>query len=266
MTERCVGAIVDLYEYNELLKDLKIKCENIKKIIRPDDIQVHLNELEHKSMAEDFWNNQEVASKLLKEKRKLQRTLDKYQIALQNIHDAIELFEIAKAEQDTDSLTLLFAESHQLHKLITEAEIEVMLNGEHDNVGHTGLEKALRQKQYHNRQDKTFSCHKFSVKDGILRPLLNGQQDKQGNSAQCHTDQSRHSGPAGVLSECRDGQHHREKYQYKHCACKVESRQRLFRPFIFADHCKAQKQSDHTAGHADPHNRTPDSKPTVPGQ
>lgn len=125
---------MDLYEYNELLKDLKIKCENIKKIIRPDDIQVHLNELEHKSMAEDFWNNQEVASKLLKEKRKLQRTLDKYQIALQNIHDAIELFEIAKAEQDTDSLTLLFAESHQLHKLITEAEIEVMLNGEHDNT------------------------------------------------------------------------------------------------------------------------------------
>lgn len=125
---------MDLYEYNELLKDLRIKCENIQKIIKPDVIQIKLKELESISMQEDFWNNQEYASKILKEKRKLETTLEKYSIASQNLFDTIELFEIAKADEDTESLELLFHEADSLKGLIFKAEIEVMLSGEHDNT------------------------------------------------------------------------------------------------------------------------------------
>ncbi|RDU72404.1 peptide chain release factor 2 [Helicobacter aurati] len=125
---------MDSYEYNELLKTLKSKCENIKKIIQPDILHNRLNELEAMSMQEDFWNNQERASKILKEKSKLQSTLEKYNIASQNLNDNKELFEIAKADEDHETLDLLFSEADTLQKLITKAEIEVMLNGEYDNT------------------------------------------------------------------------------------------------------------------------------------
>ena len=37
---------MDNYEYSELLKELDNKCNNIAKIIKPDEIQSQLDEIE----------------------------------------------------------------------------------------------------------------------------------------------------------------------------------------------------------------------------
>ncbi|RDU65373.1 peptide chain release factor 2 [Helicobacter didelphidarum] len=125
---------MDLYEYNELLRELQIKCENIKKIINPDALQKRLEELEKQSLEQDFWNNQDTASKVLKEKRKIESSIEKYSNAVQNLNDTIELYEIAKADSDNECLESLLTESNNLQKLISQAELEVMLHGENDNT------------------------------------------------------------------------------------------------------------------------------------
>ncbi|STQ86165.1 peptide chain release factor 2 [Helicobacter muridarum] len=125
---------MDLYTYGELLKTLKIKCENIKKIIQPDLLQMRLKELDSLSTQDGFWSNQELARKILKDKRRLQITLEKYQAALQNLNDNLELFEIAKADEDYETLELLYSEAQALENIIIKAEIEVVLNGEYDSM------------------------------------------------------------------------------------------------------------------------------------
>ncbi len=125
---------MDLYEYGELLKELKTKCDNIEKIINPDSIKTRLQEIENLSSNEDFWSNQDLASKILKEKRKLENILETFHKASRNLSDSEELFELSKQESDNDSLELLYAESNELSRFIRNAELEVMLNEEHDGA------------------------------------------------------------------------------------------------------------------------------------
>ncbi len=37
---------MDIYEYNELLKELKIKIDNIEKIVKPEELKSRLDEID----------------------------------------------------------------------------------------------------------------------------------------------------------------------------------------------------------------------------
>ena len=121
---------MDSYEYGELMKSLRNKIENIKKIIKPQEIQSRLTEISHLEQDPNFWNDAKIAGEVGKEKSKLERMLATYEDAKTSIDDAFELFEIS--QNDTETLELLFAESHQLEASIKSVEIQVMLSGEHD--------------------------------------------------------------------------------------------------------------------------------------
>lgn len=123
---------MDSYEYGELLKELAIKRENIAKIIKPETIKGRLGEIEALEHEEGFWNDAKNAGEIQKEKRRLERIVEKYNQANQAISDAKELFELATQEGDEETLALLFEESGQLEREIKSVEIEVMLSGEHD--------------------------------------------------------------------------------------------------------------------------------------
>ncbi|MGP1449809.1 MAG: peptide chain release factor 2 [Wolinella sp.] len=124
---------MDSYEYGELLRELLIKRENIAKIIKPEAISERLGEIEELEHSEGFWNDATKASEIQKEKRKLERILEKYKDADSAINDAKELFEIATQDNDEDTLMLLFEESSALEREIKSVEIEVMLSGERDS-------------------------------------------------------------------------------------------------------------------------------------
>lgn len=122
---------MDSYEYGELLKRLKNAIENIRKIIKPDELTLRLQEIENLQQDPNFWNDAKKAGDIGKEKSKITRLLDTYQSAQRSIDDASELFELS--QNDTDTLELLFEESSQLEDSIKHVEIAVMLSGEYDS-------------------------------------------------------------------------------------------------------------------------------------
>lgn len=125
---------MDSYEYGELLKDLKNKCENIAKIIKPENLQKRLEEIVQMQQDQDFWNDAKKAGEISKEKVKIERILKTYDKAKTSIDDSSELFALASSENDSSTLELLFEEAPMLDSSIKKVEIEVMLSGENDSA------------------------------------------------------------------------------------------------------------------------------------
>ena len=112
---------MDNYEYNELLKSLKIKIDNIAKVINPSSIESRLSEIESLEQDPSFWSDIELASQIGKEKTKLNSMLSKFQNAQNALNDATELFDLANSENDLDTINSLFEDSENLEDLITRS-------------------------------------------------------------------------------------------------------------------------------------------------
>ncbi|MDE5603778.1 MAG: peptide chain release factor 2, partial [Helicobacter sp.] len=119
------------YEYGELLKNLEIKVQNIQKILQPNKLKTRIDEIEILEQQKEFWEDAKRAGELQKEKKRLQRQLEKYDTAYSALEDSKELFEISQDDEET--LQLLFEESKELERQIKNAEIEVMLSDELDS-------------------------------------------------------------------------------------------------------------------------------------
>ena len=123
---------MDNYEYTELLKTLNQKIGNIESILKPDDIQIRLNELTQIEQEPNFWDDIENATKMGQEKNRLLSRMAKFNRAFETINDANELFDMAKDEDDTDTIEMLFSEAEDLENIIKQTEVEVMLSGDED--------------------------------------------------------------------------------------------------------------------------------------
>lgn len=78
---------MDAYEYSELLKLLNTKLNNIKGILKPDDLNKRLDEITQEESAQDFWNNVENATKIGIEKNRILGKLNKFNKAfLKSLH------------------------------------------------------------------------------------------------------------------------------------------------------------------------------------
>ena len=124
---------MDNYEYTELLKDLNLKMKNITGVVEPEKIKIRLQEIETLENDQEFWNDAANAAKIQKEKTQLQRKLDKYNLANDTVNDANELYEMAKEENDEESIAALYDDAPSLEKHIRDMEIEVLLSGDSDS-------------------------------------------------------------------------------------------------------------------------------------
>jgi len=123
---------MDSYEYGELLKQLSIKVENIKNIIKPKIAQKRLDEIEAIQQDPSFWSDAQNASKISQEKKKLEQLVEKFGDAQSAIDDAKEYFELAKSDNDEETLELLFEDAEALNENIRALEVKMMLSGDHD--------------------------------------------------------------------------------------------------------------------------------------
>lgn len=123
---------MDAYEYSELLKSLTIKMDNIKNIVKPDILEARLNEIEEMQQDADFWNDAANAGKVSQEKTKTERILSTYNDAKDALNDAVEYFELSKAENDEETLEMLYDEAENLQESTNTLEVQMMLSGEHD--------------------------------------------------------------------------------------------------------------------------------------
>ncbi len=123
---------MDNYEYTQLLKTLNTKLQNIESILKPDEIEARLSEIEALEQDPNFWNDQEQASKIGKEKNRLLGRKNKFEKANEALSDANELFEMATEEKDDETIESLYEDAESLEDIIKQTEIEVMLSGDDD--------------------------------------------------------------------------------------------------------------------------------------
>jgi len=105
---------------------------NIAGVVEPEKIIARLNEIEALENEQDFWNDAANAAKIQKEKTQIQRKLDKYNLSQDAVVDADELYEMAKEENDEETIQTLFDDAPELENQIRSMEIEVLLSGDSD--------------------------------------------------------------------------------------------------------------------------------------
>ena len=123
---------MDSYEYTELLKKLTTKIDNIAQIINPQKIEKRLKEIEKIEQDPTFWEDPKKAGIVQKEKTKINATLQKYLKAKKTVDDSSDLYEMAREENDEESIDDLYGEAEVLENLITKLEISMMLSGDND--------------------------------------------------------------------------------------------------------------------------------------
>ena len=124
---------MDHYEYGELLKTLKTKMKNITGVVQPDAIKKRLDEIKALENSQDFWNDAANAAVVQKEKTQLERKLAKYETAAGALTDAADLYEMAKDENDEETVQTLFDEADGLENNVRTMEIEMLLSGPNDS-------------------------------------------------------------------------------------------------------------------------------------
>jgi len=123
---------MDNYEYSELLKLLNTKLENIKNILKPEELEERIKEIEKLEADQNFWTNVEQATKIGIEKNRILSNLSKFNKANDALNGSNELFELANEENDEDTFELLFEEAKELEELVKSTEIAVMLSSPDD--------------------------------------------------------------------------------------------------------------------------------------
>jgi len=125
---------MDAYEYSELLKILNTKLNNIKGILKPDELNIRLQEIIKLEESQDFWNDVENATKIGIEKNRILGKLNKFNKAFESLQGTNELYEMANSENDEDTMQLLYEEAEDLEDLIKSTEISVMLSNPDDSL------------------------------------------------------------------------------------------------------------------------------------
>ncbi len=80
----------------------------------------------------DFWDNPDKAQKLMRERNKLAGSVEAIQSIERDLKDAVELIELAEAENDSGLVDEARAALEALQKRAEKAELEALLSGEAD--------------------------------------------------------------------------------------------------------------------------------------
>ena len=91
-----------------------------------------LKRIENEASSPDFWGDQEAAQKLLQKRSTLEKKIQRQEQFETTIEDAGVLFEFA--EQDEDSLVELRSLIDRLEHDLGQAETEMLLAGESDQL------------------------------------------------------------------------------------------------------------------------------------
>ncbi|GGD31592.1 peptide chain release factor 2 [Malaciobacter pacificus] len=124
---------MDAYEYSELIKLLNTKLKNIEGILKPDELNRRLKEIETLEADQNFWNDVENATKIGIEKNRILSKLSKFNKANEALSGTNDLYELATIEKDEDTFELLYEEANELGELIKSTEISVMLSNPDDS-------------------------------------------------------------------------------------------------------------------------------------
>ena len=137
----CAGAsisrvaliIVTTGDFAADLAALNATLQSIEKVLRVDDMQAQIADLEILASAPDLWDDQNRAQQVTSKLSILQADLGRIRSMRIRIDDVAVLFSLGEAEHDEEIMTEAQAELTQLEKAIGELEVRTLLSGEYDS-------------------------------------------------------------------------------------------------------------------------------------
>lgn len=98
-----------------------------------DRLREDMQELEARIAAPGFWDDNETAQKILKERTVMEKTVEGWDRLKRQVEDIRVLIELGAEAEDADTLAEVGRMNDELEKGVTAAEFQKMLSGPHDS-------------------------------------------------------------------------------------------------------------------------------------
>ncbi|MDD5309417.1 MAG: peptide chain release factor 2 [Deltaproteobacteria bacterium] len=121
-------------DMQERVHKLKAAIEGIRGYLDLDDKRKRIAELTEKSLAPDFWNDNENAQAVSKERAQLESEVDSFQRLERETGDLADLLDLAEGEGDDAVLADLAAQLEALESRHEDMEMRRMLGGPADKL------------------------------------------------------------------------------------------------------------------------------------
>lgn len=125
--------IIALEEAKRRLSALAPSVKQLRESLRIDALTEEAKELEAKTYAPDFWENQETSGVTLKQLKRLKDTIEEYEALSTRFDDAVVLTEMAIEEDDESSVEEVTKEMDFLEREAERLRLETLLTGEYDH-------------------------------------------------------------------------------------------------------------------------------------
>lgn len=119
-------------QIQELIDEISNNLDLLARYLDLEVSEKRLEQLNEQCEAPDLWNDQALASKLLKERTFIENSLNNFNKSKQQLKDNIELIELAEIEGDTEILQESELIIEKLSKKIKQQKIECLFAGEAD--------------------------------------------------------------------------------------------------------------------------------------
>ena len=125
--------MLDLEENKRKLLDIKERFSSLEKTIgRIEDLEKELNELEHKTLEEGFWNDTKKSNAVLQEIKSVKSKYTGLKEISQNINNLLEMNDFLVLENDEELSKELEKSTNRLEKELEKLETKMLLSGKFD--------------------------------------------------------------------------------------------------------------------------------------
>ena len=120
---------------DELKQELPVLEKMIKETeeaLRPEGLRAKATKLEEKSAEAGFWDDQENAQKVMKEKKSLEDLVDEYDGLVSSFEDLGVMIDMAEEADDEETANEAVAEKETLSQAIENLKLKTLLDGKYD--------------------------------------------------------------------------------------------------------------------------------------
>ena len=122
---------MEKFEVNRLIERFRTLIVDLTKSINPEKLKETLEQLNQQMLAENFWSNQENATKVTKEANLLNDKLTKLNELSSNLDDITDWLELI--EEHTEEWDVLIDDLKTYQEKIDAFQVEILLSGKYDD-------------------------------------------------------------------------------------------------------------------------------------
>ena len=124
--------IIEFEEAIQRLRALRGDADELGSALKIEKLREDARELEEKTFAPSFWDDQENSGRILRELKKTKDTIEEYEKLVSSIEDAITLAEMGIEENDESMLPEVLDEETRIRDVAERMRIETLLSGQYD--------------------------------------------------------------------------------------------------------------------------------------